>query len=62
MKPGWVGQLLAMIIGMCLVVPVHAQFWRSDPAERPSPTAFATSLELGDLEQAQAWLLSLIHI
>ncbi|MGB4227999.1 MAG: ankyrin repeat domain-containing protein [Candidatus Dechloromonas phosphoritropha] len=56
MKPGWVGQLLAMIIGMCLVVPLHAQFWRSDPAERPSPTTFATSLELGDLEQAQAWL------
>ena len=26
------------------------------PAARPTPTAFATSLELGDLGQAQAWL------
>ena len=56
MKPGWVRQLLAMIIGMCLGLPVHAQFGQGDPAARPTPTAFATRLELGDLEQAQAWL------
>ena len=56
MKPGWVRQLLAMIIGMCLGLPVHAQFGQGDPAARPTPTAFATRLEVGDLEQAQAWL------
>ena len=56
MKPGWVRELLAMIIGMHLVMPVHAQFGQGDPAARPTPTAFATRLELGDIEQAQAWL------
>ncbi len=56
MKPGWVRQLLAMIIGMHLAMPVHAQFWSRDPAALPTPTAFVTTLELGDLAQAQAWL------
>lgn len=56
MKPGWVKQLLAMIIGMSLVVPVYAQFWSRDPSALPTPTTFVTTLELGDLAQAEAWL------
>ena len=56
MKPGWVKLLVAMIIGMGLAMPVHAQFWSRDPAALPTPTAFVTTLELGDLAQAQAWL------
>jgi len=56
MKPGSVKLLVAMIIGMGLVWPVHAQFWSRDPAALPTPTAFVTNLELGDLDQAKAWL------
>ena len=56
MKPGSVKLLVAMIIGMGLTLPVHAQFWSRDPEALPTPTAFVTNLELGDLEQAKAWL------
>jgi hypothetical protein len=56
MKPGSVKLLAAMIIGMGLVLPAHAQFWSTDPAALPTPTAFVTNLELGDLDQAKAWL------
>jgi len=56
MKPGRGKLLVAMIIGMGLVLPVYAQFWSRDPAALPTPTAFVTNLELGDLAQAQAWL------
>ena len=56
MKPDRGKLLVAMIIGMGLVVPVHAQFWSRDPAALPTPTAFVTNLELGDLDQAKAWL------
>ena len=56
MKPGSVKLLVAMIIGMGLVWPVHAQFWSRDPAALPTPIAFVTNLELGDLDQAKAWL------
>ncbi len=56
MKPGRVKLLVAMIIGMGLVLPAQAQFWARDPAALPTPTAFVTNLELGDLEQAKAWL------
>ena len=37
-------------------MPVYAQFWARDTAELPSPTAFVTNLELGDIDQATAWL------
>ena len=56
MKPGSVKLLVAMIIGMGLVLPVHAQFWSSEPPALPTPTAFVTNLELGDVDQAKAWL------
>ena len=56
MKLGRGRQLLAMIIGMGLVLPVYAQFWSGDPSELPTPTGFVTNLELGDIKQAQAWL------
>ncbi len=56
MKPGSVRLLLAMIIGMGLALPVHAQFWARDPAALPTPTAFVNNMELGDLRQAEAWL------
>ena len=56
MKPVSVKLLVAMIIGMGLVLPVHAQFWSSEPPTLPTPTAFVTNLELGDLDQAKAWL------
>lgn len=45
-----------MIIGLSLVWPAHAQFWSRDPAALPTPVAFVNTLELGDLEQATAWL------
>jgi len=56
MKAGRGRQLLAMIIGIGLALPVYAQFWSRDPAELPTPTAFVTNLELGDIDQAKAWL------
>ena len=56
MKAGRGRQLLVMIIGIGLALPVYAQFWSRDPAELPSPTAFVTNLELGDIDQAKAWL------
>ena len=56
MKPGLRIRLVAMIIGMVLVLPVYAQFWSRDPAALPTPTGFVTNMELGDLEQAKAWL------
>ena len=56
MKPGSVKLLVAMIIGMGLVLPVHAQFWSSELPALPTPTAFVTNLELGDVDQAKAWL------
>ena len=56
MKPGLRIRLLAMIIGMVLGLPVHAQFWSRDPAALPTPTGFVINMELGDLEQAKAWL------
>ncbi len=56
MKPGSERLLLAMIIGMGLALPVHAQFWTRDPAALPTPTAFVNNMELGDLRQAEAWL------
>ena len=56
MKPGLRIRSLAMIIGMALVWPVHAQFWSRDPAALPTPTAFVTNMELGDIEQAKTWL------
>ncbi len=55
-KRGVRKQLVAMIIGMALMLPVHAQFWARDPAPLPTPTAFATRMEMGDIEQARAWL------
>ena len=56
MKPDWVRQVCAMIFGLSLAVPVYAQFWSRDPAALPTPVAFVNALELGDLEQATAWL------
>lgn len=50
----------AMIIGMGLVLaassPANAQFWGGGPVTLPTPTAFSTQMELGDLRQAEAWL------
>lgn len=45
-----------MIIGMTLICPVHAQVWNAVPASQPNPTAFSNRMEMGDLEQAKAWL------
>ena len=61
MKLGRGRQLLAMIIGMGLVLPVYAQFWSRDPAALPTPTGFVTNLELGDIKQAQTWLAQGLH-
>ncbi|KAF4516558.1 hypothetical protein B566_EDAN003305 [Ephemera danica] len=41
---------------MALAWPVSAQFWSRSPATLPDPVAFVTTLELGDIKQAQAWL------
>lgn len=51
-----VKRLGAMIIGLALAAPVAAQLWARDPAALPTPLAFVTTLELGDLRQASAWL------
>ena len=56
MKLGFTKLLLAMIIGMGLAMPASAQFWARDPTALPTPTAFVTQMELGDLDQAKAWL------
>ena len=56
MKPGSGSRVVAMIIGLSLVWPVHAQFWSRDPAALPTPTAFVNNIELGDLAQARVWL------
>ena len=56
MMAGFGKQLLAMIIATGLALPAFAQFWSGDPAALPTPTAFVTRLELGDVAQAQAWL------
>ena len=50
----------AMIIGMGLTLglssPANAQLWGGGPVTLPTPTAFVTQMELGDLRQAEAWL------
>jgi hypothetical protein len=56
MKIGVAKRLGAMIIGLALAAPAAAQFWARDPAALPTPLAFVTTLEVGDLRQAQAWL------
>ena len=56
MMGGFGKQLLAMIIATGLALPAFAQFWSRDPAALPTPTAFVTRLEVGDVGQAQAWL------
>lgn len=49
-------RLAPMIIGIALALPVSAQLFARDPAELPTPTAFVTQLEVGDIKQAEAWL------
>lgn len=49
-------RLGAMIIGLVLAAPAAAQLWARDPAALPTPLGFVTTLELGDLRQARAWL------
>jgi len=54
---GTAGRLgAAMIIGMVLVCPARAQFWPGGEVRLPDPAAFANRMELGDLDQAKAWL------
>ena len=52
-KPSARMQLAAMIIGMGLILPLA---WSADKLAFPTPTAFAVSMEVGDLGQAEAWL------
>lgn len=47
---------LSMIIGIAAILPGQGAVWASNEGELPSPTAFSTQLELGDLTQAQTWL------
>ena len=56
MNIGMAKRLGAMIIGLALAAPAAAQFWARDPAALPTPLAFVTTLEVGDLRQAQAVL------
>jgi hypothetical protein len=56
MKPVVIRQLLAIIIAIVVAMPVSAQWFASDPAALPTPTAFVTRLEVGDIKQAEAWL------
>lgn len=46
----------AMIIGMALVCPAHAQWWPAGEVKLPDPVAFANRMELGDVSAASAWL------
>jgi uncharacterized protein len=46
----------AMIIGMALVCPAHAQWWPGGEVKLPDPVAFANQMELGDVKTATAWL------
>lgn len=52
-KPSARMQLAVMIIGMGLIWPLA---WSDDKPAFPTPTAFAVSMEVGDLGQAAAWL------
>lgn len=52
-KPSARMHLAAMIIGMGLIWPLA---WSADAPAFPTPTAFAVSMEVGDLGQATAWL------
>lgn len=46
----------AMIIGMALVFPAHAQWWAGGEVRLPDPAAFSNQMELGDVRAATAWL------
>lgn len=46
----------AMIIGMALVCPVHAQWWPGGEVKLPDPVTFANQMELGHIKTAEAWL------
>lgn len=48
--------LAAMIIAMAPSAPARAQAQAQAAAGWPTPLAFVTSMELGDLRQAEAWL------
>lgn len=56
MKPVFMKQLAAMIIAITVAMPVSAQLLARDPAALPTPIAFVTQLEVGDIKQAEAWL------
>ncbi len=45
-----------MIIWIGAMLPLQAAVWSSSDTSLPTPTAFATQMELGDLAQADAWL------
>jgi uncharacterized protein len=47
---------LAMIIGMAMLCPVQAQVWGSGEVRLPDPVSFTNQMELGNLQQATAWL------
>lgn len=46
----------AMIIGITLVLPAQAQLWGSVSSKLPDPVGFTNQMELGNIEQAAAWL------
>lgn len=46
----------AMIIGMSLVLPASAQIGSGTSGKLPDPVAFSVQMELGDVDQAKAWL------
>lgn len=56
MRQVFAKRLGAIIIGIGLALPVHAQLWSAGPVTMPTPTAFVTTLEVGDLDKAAAWL------
>lgn len=49
-------QFVAMIIGIAVAMPVSAQLFARGPAPLPTPIAFVTQLEVGNLKQAEEWL------